>query len=756
MAIPFALLPVLLALGPVPYSPQVSSVAPCGGARGTEVVVTLTGQRLLEPQGLLLAREGLVVGRIESVKPETCKVTLVVPPECPLGMHPFRLRTKYGLSNLLAFEVGVLRELAFDPKSDKPCEVPLGTTVSARLAGEETHRYALTLAAGECVHCEVEGLRLGQAPLDLAMVVLGPDGTRVAAADDTALGIKDPLVTFTAAVAGTYRVEIAPAFVAPTNVGEYRMHVGTFPRPIGALPCGGAPGEELDVELLGDVPGQRMRVRLPERSGELFAFLPSDARGTAPTPIWLRVGGPPNQVAKEDAKGRLAVTWPASVHGVLGKPDAVALYAFTAKKGQELEFRVFARTLRSPLDAVLTLRQADGRFVAGNDDNNGPDPLLRFAAPADGDYVLEVRDLLRKGSSEHFYRLEGAPRVVAPSLRMIVSQREEASIAVPRGGCGAAVLAPANFDGEAQLELVAERLPAGVSASFGPLRRGANVLPLVLHADTATPLQGANLGFAVRGPKAPESRPSGYAQEVPRAFARNNQPVLSTRLDVLQVAVTESAPFTLKVDAPRVPVVRGAPLALVVHVERAAGFADPVRLRALWNPPGLSSGQVVLDARTRAATFTIDAAGAAQLGAFPYALIASVDQKGGVLELASEFVEVRVDQPWLEAELGKVRTEQGAPCDLAIKIERKHEFAGAAAAVLLGLPRGVTATPQTLAPDAKTLTFALQVAADAQVGKHRSVVLEVRVPTPEGELVHRFGGGELRVDAPLANAEAKR
>jgi hypothetical protein len=67
--------------------------------------------------------------------------------------------------------------------------------------------------------------------------------------------------------------------------------------------------------------------------------------------------------------------------------------------------------------------------------------------------------------------------------------------------------------------------------------------------------------------------------------------------------------------------------------------------------------------------------------------------------------------------------------------------------VLLGLPRGATATPVTLPPEAKAAVFVVQLAADASVGKHRDLRVELRLPDADGRLVlHRFAAGELRID----------
>ena len=61
------------------------------------------------------------------------------------------------------------------------------------------------------------------------------------------------------------------------------------------------------------------------------------------------------------------------------------------------DLRVWARALGSPLDSVLTVANADGAGIAGDDDAANVDSSLRFTAPDDGAYTLLVHDHLKRG-----------------------------------------------------------------------------------------------------------------------------------------------------------------------------------------------------------------------------------------------------------------------------------------------------------------------------------------------------------------------
>ncbi len=189
-------------IGGTLYSPRVEQVAPAGGQRGIEVVVAFVGQRLAEPQELMFTDVGIAVIGLRADKPERCEATLRILPDCPLGPHALRVRTAFGISNLVWFQVGALAELDEKRAGDAAMSIALEHTINASLRGEEIDRYALELQAGARVHCEVTAMRLGFSPVDLALSVVGPDGRSHARVDDTALGQKDPWVIFTADESG--------------------------------------------------------------------------------------------------------------------------------------------------------------------------------------------------------------------------------------------------------------------------------------------------------------------------------------------------------------------------------------------------------------------------------------------------------------------------------------------------------------------------------------------------------------------------
>jgi len=92
-----------------------------------------------------------------------------------------------------------------------------------------------------------------------------------------------------------------------------------------------------------------------------------------------------------------------------GQTDELACdyYQFDAKKGQRVSVEVVANRLGSSLDPVARLLDARGKELVYCDDDPavGSDSRLRFAAPATGQYIIELRDMSYQGGAKYRYRL---------------------------------------------------------------------------------------------------------------------------------------------------------------------------------------------------------------------------------------------------------------------------------------------------------------------------------------------------------------
>lgn len=147
----------------------------------------------------------------------------------------------------------------------------------------------------------------------------------------------------------------------------------------------------------------------PETLPGLYEIRVVSARGVS-TASYFEVGNLPELFAVSNKKTEpLAVTLPCVVNGGFAGNAERHFLKFAAKKGQRLVFNLkafrFHEQTQLFFNPVLTLYNASGAEVAENHGYYDLDPLIDYLAPADGDYLLEVRDLLGRGNPSSVYRM---------------------------------------------------------------------------------------------------------------------------------------------------------------------------------------------------------------------------------------------------------------------------------------------------------------------------------------------------------------
>lgn len=134
------------------------------------------------------------------------------------------------------------------------------------------------------------------------------------------------------------------------------------------------------------------------------------------------------------------------------------------------------------------------RLTHRNDDGGpgyGKDSRLRFTAPADGEYILRLRDVRGLGGDDFPYRL--TLRAPSPDFRLSVAPQNPN---VPAGGrIPLTVTAFRIDDFDGPIEVAVEGLPEGLSATTGVIAPGQVSTTLLVSAEegaslkTAVPLQ---------------------------------------------------------------------------------------------------------------------------------------------------------------------------------------------------------------------------------------------------------------------------
>ena len=761
-----AIFPMLAGSALAGFTPKLDLIEPRGGQRGTELEIHFHGERLDNLQELLAYEPGIEVRSIAVENDKHASAKIFIQPDAPLGEHGLRVRTSGGVSYLRSFFVGQFPTVNEADPNDRPEQaqkIELNTTVQGVAKSEDVDYYVCSLKKGQRFTAEVEAMRLGRVMFDAYVAIVDPKGFEIASCDDAALLRNDCFVSTIIPEDGDYRVLVREAAYEGSDACQYRVNIGTFPRPEAVFPPGARAGETVDFRFIGDPAGDFTEsIAIPAGAEGRFPLFPSRDGIQVPSPLWIKVSPlaassevEPNNGPKQASK---LPDLPAAGHGIIGEDGDVDFHSFQAKKGENLTLRVLARDLRSPLDAVLAVRDAKGKNLANNDDQGGLDSVLQWAAPEDGEYHAVVRDQLKRGGPDFTYRLEVTRRepVIAASLPVV--ERNDSQkwkmINVPRGNRYASVV---NFTREnigCDLTLEAESLPGGVTMDSRPVHRSVTVTPVVFDATADAPVAGGLHRFKVRSTgDAPPLE--GRLRDVVHHVEINNQgPYHSAETDRIAIAVIDEAPFHLELETPAVPIVKNGTIQLKVSARRDEGYAEAINLRFLWNPPGIGSPATIsMPGDKSEALYEINANNDAVPGEWPICILGEANTPQGPVLVSTTLVTLKIADPYLGMAIDMAATEQGKAATLICKMDYQHDFAGEASAELLGLPHGASTEPVKFTHGQAEVNFPVAIAADAAIGKHTALFCRVTVPENGQTILHQVGqGGTLRIDAPPADA----
>jgi hypothetical protein len=292
-------------------------------------------------------------------------------------------------------------------------------------------------------------------------------------------------------------------------------------------------------------------------------------------------------------------------------------------------------------------------------------------------------------------------------------------------------------------------LPAGMTQEVQSLAADYNRVPVLLEAAADAPLSGKLT--TVTAELVDKSAPvlARFKQQTWLVRGSNNVPVWSHFAERAAIAVVQPAPFTITVVEPKAAMVQSGAKELKVTAEKRDGFDGRIAVKMLYDPPGVSSHQGIgIEPGKTEAVIPLTTSGDASVRDWKIVVVAEADVNGP-MRTASEFATLKLVAPYLALAFPTAATEPGKNIDYSIGITVNTPFEGPAKVELLGLPPGVTTTPQEIAKDSTEVKFPLAVAADARVGHHKQLICQVTVMENGEPVVHSIGTGELRVDAPL-------
>jgi len=746
-------------------SPRLSYLTPPGCTRGSEMEITFSGTNLTDARGFLFDEPGLE-GTITGQEGGKLTAKIKAAPDARVGEHTVRVITNSGVSDVRLIYVTPFPMVKEAPEDRKmpptPQPVALGTTVYGSTPDDDQDRYEVELKKGQRLAVEVIGVRLHTQTLyDPYLTITKADGQIMAETDDSAFSRQDPVASIVAPEDGKYEITIRDSTNAGPGQCQYLLNIGTFARPLAVYPAGGPAGEELTVKLIGDSTGVlEQKVKLPMSPTDHFDVAFQGADEPTPQPNFIRVSPFPNVLEQEpdgDPLNAQKVTeeLPLALNGIISKKSETDNFKIKAKKGTAYDVRVFARSLRSPLDSVLTIFNDKGGQLATNDDSGGPDSYLRWTAPSDGEFVIQIKDQLMRGGPTFFYRVEITP--VEPKLtawlpEMTINQNQDRrAVSVPKGNRYATLVRIKRADIAGEVKVEPADLPSGVTATEPNVDKAVDTVPMVFEATPdAAPVAKAftmktNL---VEAPANGAKVTSSVDHIVDIVESGNQRPYYTIHENSLAIAVTDELPVKINLVAPKAPLLQNGSLNLKVVAERKGDFKGPINLSLLYSPPGIGNAgiQTIKEGETEG-TINISANGNAGLQKWKLCVVGSADFGKGPVYFSTQLQEIEVAAPLVGGQIVRTFVDQGESTVITVKLDQKTPFEGKAKLQLLGLPPSTTADEQEITKDTTEVKFNVKADKAAPAGQHKQLFVQFSLEKDGDVMTSAFGqGGILRID----------
>lgn len=414
---------------------------------------------------------------------QTMQVRFNVAPDAQPGVRDIRIGTPNGASTL--GQLVIARDAVVSEDSDnntrnKANAVTLPATICGAIErAEDVDYYKFSAAAGQAISFHVRSQRLQdrihdlQQHVDPIIFLRDANGTTLASSDNYFYA--DPFLHHEFKQAGEYFLEIRDVRYQGNQYWEYAIEANDRPFVTNVHPMAVGRGQQTRFEFVGyqmpevrtafvsiprDRPlgGQRWQLPMGESLSNPAPVVVSDL------PVFTELTAP-----NEDHESGQLVSLPVGVTGRIDSESDIDCYSFAAMKGEQFSFEVVARRQQSALDSHLRILDASGKQLALNDDMRlgkrgfADSWIENWTAPADGMYVMEIRDLHLRGGDDFVYFIRATRSM--PYFELFIDTDKTQLTPGTRGAIFVRTVRKNGFAGEIQLGI--EGLPDGVEASCG-------------------------------------------------------------------------------------------------------------------------------------------------------------------------------------------------------------------------------------------------------------------------------------------------
>lgn len=598
--------------------PMLMSIEPVAAQIGNVSAHTIKSRYTMEDTYRVLVSGEGVTGEVivpdQASEPaksplQSLAVRFVVADDALPGVRQVRLATHSGVSTVaplvIAHDPLIVETATVETADNNETASATPFTIPATLCGglvkpEDVDFYKFQALRGQTINFFVRCMKLQdlihdlQAHADPILTLRDANGSTLAASDNV-FGA-DPFLNHTFAADGDYFLEIRDVRYQGNPHWQYAIEVSPRPHVQVVFPLAVSPAQPTHVVTpIGYALADESQavIELPQSvsTGVCTAGLIVDGQSRHSVQVVVDSGPFVSESSEpnDSLESAQFIPLPVGIHGRIGQASDIDYYGFEAKRGEQFTFEVFARRVGSPLDSHLRLLDLTGKQLQINDDLRdgkrtfSDSRIENWIVPADGRYILEIRDLNLRGGKEYVYFLKASS--ATPRFRLFTDTDKTLLTPGTSGVIFVRAERLSGFDGEIQLQVTG--LPPGVTASEGRILAGTHVdgcivLTVDQHAKpdvSNIEIHGVGRVSADDGQDQDISVAATIYQEIYQpGGGRGHWPVathsvsIGTPADILSVNVTPQ----------EVSLKPGESVTLDVELQRAPGFDKNVLLEVAY------------------------------------------------------------------------------------------------------------------------------------------------------------------------------
>ncbi len=453
---------LLLITGRCGAQATVHSVQPRTCKPGQTTRLTLHGKDL-DKSLKIIASTPTVDVHVERIEPTQAIVDLRLPGHHPLGPLGLWIADSGGpLKPLVVMvdDLDAVTDQGDNHSLESAQQVFTSCAVDGVCDGSQSDFYRITTTEAQRIAFEVQTQPLHSA-MDPVLRLLDARGNRLHRADDDAVG-PDCRFSYQFA-AGEYWLEVHDSRHSASGEA-YHLRIGDFPIVSHGYPLAIRTGEKAKIEFAGpdsshvaarevEIPaeftGDSLNVDVRMDGGSSSAWisvLASDSiQFTEPQFTETEAG--------QATQPEEPLPIPIGISGRLRSPGERDSYRIRGSKDQRIRVASLTRSLGCPTMLQMQLFDSAGSKVAETKVTKADEWSFDYVFPADGEYRLEVADLLKRGGEELSYWVGISPAgTFSIALKADAKTPEQFAIQPGHGAC-AIDLQIARFGYEGAIEL---------------------------------------------------------------------------------------------------------------------------------------------------------------------------------------------------------------------------------------------------------------------------------------------------------------